>query len=784
MGSNFTSGLDVTGGNINLGARTDATPHTFASGCSCLINSAAGTFGSDTSVDAAFSSVVYNGKVYVGTKETDNAAVYRYDGGTTWTRVSDSTPGKIITGDTDNVDAIVMTVYNGKIYAGTQTANNTGAIYSYDGSSWSLVQTTRGTFGTSNVEINVDGVSSLTVWNGRVYAFTQETDNAAVYRYDGNSATWVDITSIGGKLVTADAGDIDEGVLIVYNGHLWAGTRTGAATATISRYDGFTWQAAETPNGDFGGGSGYYSVDSMAVYDGQLFAGVAGSSNNAKIVMWKGGITQPASNEVQFVNTTQTLGKIDATDATDVDAVTSLVVYQGRLYAGTSTGTTTGAVYEYSGLSDTTNNPWTKVNTTRGTFGAQTTVTAVRTMIEYNNTLYVGTELSNAGGMYTYTKYKNNSYGLQFTSDAAATNIATISFQGTQQVIGNGNNTGSFLFTHGIATTAGAYDLAEDYPTRDDSIVAGDIVSIDPDEQTFVRKGSSELKDLIVGVYSTDPALRLSQKDATINGARAVPVALAGRVPVKVSTENGPIHAGDPITISTTHPGVGVKAVTSGRIVGMSMGNYSGDGIGQVVVFVNPSFYTPSIGDVLQGSQLVVNGESVLNGDVRVFGALNVTGSISTDTLVVRGNATVQELFVTGSATIDGALKVSGNVEVAQLTVNGKIITQGSTPTAVLGATTGEGATASINGNDTAGTIEYVTGTDSLPLHPLTAGEQVEVDFVNDYSQAPRVAITPKDAGSASIRYYVTATTTGFTVHFVDQPTALQNYSFDYIVIQ
>lgn len=138
---------------------------------------------------------------------------------------------------------------------------------------------------------------------------------------------------------------------------------------------------------------------------------------------------------------------------------------------------------------------------------------------------------------------------------------------------------------------------------------------------------------------------------------------------------------------------------------------------------------------------------------------------------------------VTGETTLVD-LVVTGNTTVQSITINGKIITQGSAPTAVLGATTGDGASANIDGNDTAGTIEYTTGMNNLPTYPLSAGEQVTVDFTSDYAEAPKVAITPKNAGSAGIKYYVTTTTTGFILHFVDQPAELQNYSFDYIVIQ
>ena len=142
-------------------------------------------------------------------------------------------------------------------------------------------------------------------------------------------------------------------------------------------------------------------------------------------------------------------------------------------------------------------------------------------------------------------------------------------------------------------------------------------------------------------------------------------------------------------------------------------------------------------------------------------------------------------LTVAGDAELNN-LSVTGDTTVANLTVNGKIITAGATPTVVLGANTvvGQNGTVSIEGNDTAGTITYTSGTKNMPTYDLSSGAQATVTFSSAYGAVPRIALTAKNQGSASVKYYVDTTTNGFVVHFLDAPTASTTFTFDYLIIQ
>ncbi len=145
-------------------------------------------------------------------------------------------------------------------------------------------------------------------------------------------------------------------------------------------------------------------------------------------------------------------------------------------------------------------------------------------------------------------------------------------------------------------------DLAENYPTQDSSIEAGDLVRIKSNsfigkigefllgtdyssEKYLVEKTNKEYDPQMMGVVSTNPAIVLGDKNQ--DNLRAI--GLSGRVPVKVTTQNGPITVGDYLT-SSNIPGVAMKAIKSGRVIGLAMENYSGNEIGKVMTFINLTY--------------------------------------------------------------------------------------------------------------------------------------------------------------------------------------------------
>ncbi len=123
-------------------------------------------------------------------------------------------------------------------------------------------------------------------------------------------------------------------------------------------------------------------------------------------------------------------------------------------------------------------------------------------------------------------------------------------------------------------------DIAEIYSTTDSTLGAGDVVSIDSNLTAGVKKTQKAYDPDTVGIISTTPSIITGNNEDP--GSRSVLVALAGRVPVKVSTENGVIKSGDYLTSSSV-PGVAMKATKFGPMVGQALVGFDGDGYKEII---------------------------------------------------------------------------------------------------------------------------------------------------------------------------------------------------------
>lgn len=593
--------LHVTG-NILVGARADST-----GAWTKLSDSTAGTItsGGTSQIGTTTAMAVYNGSLYIGTAKPNEAEIYRYNG-STWTRISSTTPGAIGLTPTTGINAIsAMTVWNGQLYVGT--AEPGGAeVYRYDGnSSWTRISSaTAGTIGGNSTTTAIDAISAMTVHGGKLYVGTTKANGAEVYRYNGpmpNAAqTWTKVSNIPANAGTVGAtANVDAITLLVsYQGYMYAGTSEAGSSGALYRYDGqgttgtgFTLVGTAGTFSGTGAGSlpaitSVGSIRTAAVYDGKLYLGIDDGAGTARVVKWDGNLT--AGGNYETVSSSTAAGviseKVGAT--TGIDRIGAMTIYNDDLYVGTLDTTGIAEVYK---LDD--GSTWTKISsTTAGTLvtsGASptTAVQGVTSMAIYNDDLWLGTEKTQATEIYSYNVAEGESYDLMFeaSSDDAdgiqnsLKNRAFIQFQAEESAYNNTNNvnTGKFVFSHGINTVTGAYDLAEDYPTDDDALAPGDLVSLDTNKKGYVRKAQGKNDKDVIGIYSVNPALRLSQKEAVIDGARAIPVALAGRVPVTVTLENGPIRIGDYLT-SSAEPGKAAKANKPGRVIGRALGSYSG----------------------------------------------------------------------------------------------------------------------------------------------------------------------------------------------------------------
>ncbi len=161
-----------------------------------------------------------------------------------------------------------------------------------------------------------------------------------------------------------------------------------------------------------------------------------------------------------------------------------------------------------------------------------------------------------------------------------------------------GNGASGVIVVISYNSTGG--DLAEWYEATED-VVPGDLVSISSSslEYESYQLGLSKTSILekakpgspVVGVVSTIP-FDVMGGDLLGASRNAKPIALAGRVPVNVSNENGPVKAGDMLTISSV-AGVAMRATKSGVTIGRALQDAEcvAGLLCKVMVLVNTSYF-------------------------------------------------------------------------------------------------------------------------------------------------------------------------------------------------
>ncbi|MDQ5957274.1 MAG: hypothetical protein QG614_249 [Patescibacteria group bacterium] len=173
---------------------------------------------------------------------------------------------------------------------------------------------------------------------------------------------------------------------------------------------------------------------------------------------------------------------------------------------------------------------------------------------------------------------------------------------------------GGRIRAHGFDVDAAA-DLAENFPADEQDISPGHIVQFSDilhswsptgksDDASFEMNGvvKAVVAKSAIGVIATNPGIVLG------SNTEGVPVAFSGRVPVKVSAENGPVQKGDRITLSYREAGVGAKLMNAGQSVGIALSSDTGSGVVLMLV-KNEYVYDPTL--VLEGNESSVTNTSL-----------------------------------------------------------------------------------------------------------------------------------------------------------------------------
>jgi hypothetical protein len=115
----------------------------------------------------------------------------------------------------------------------------------------------------------------------------------------------------------------------------------------------------------------------------------------------------------------------------------------------------------------------------------------------------------------------------------------------------------------------GVSSIAQGFQTKDSGVVAGAIVSLKGSTPNTVELATPSNVQNLIGIAGSKSLIELS------NGTGSVQVVTSGTTSTLVTDINGDIKTGDRITASPI-AGVGMKATTSGVVVGTAQANLSG----------------------------------------------------------------------------------------------------------------------------------------------------------------------------------------------------------------
>lgn len=103
----------------------------------------------------------------------------------------------------------------------------------------------------------------------------------------------------------------------------------------------------------------------------------------------------------------------------------------------------------------------------------------------------------------------------------------------------------------------------------------GDVLVIDPHAPGKFLESADPYSTSVAGIYSTKPGL-IGRREGAPKNPDAVPMAMVGIVPTKVSAENGAIHPGDLLVTSSTL-GYAMKGTDRSKMLGAVIGKALGD---------------------------------------------------------------------------------------------------------------------------------------------------------------------------------------------------------------
>ncbi len=535
----FDSG---TTGNVNVGTNANAKTVTLGNttGATAL-NINTGTGGSTyTTTNGTFNLNTGSGAINVGTDAVAKTLTIGNTTGITNTNINSGTGGiSMLTGTSGTVS-----IKSGTIGSVTLDSGTTGTVNIGTGNDSKTINIGTGTqgnainIGTDNTTLDTitlgSSLDSLTIsstgFNLTTGGALTGISSIDTISYSATAMTFAgagNIVSTGANSITLEAGGTGVSSIIQI------GTASGKSTPDILVLDA----GSSDPAGTNGGM--YYSTatNKFRCYENGSWRNCLGSAPQQVI------INMPS---ITVASTATLLGTFSITPTT-----------------------ASGDIYVYTNLF--TNS----LNSANQTINAQirSGSTCAGTLIASSTSSLTSGSAADGPGVFVSTLISN--------PGSSAQSYAICALSST--------NNGAMVGGLGVAMVidTGA-DLAEMYTSNDGALQPGDVVSIDSSLKTGVQKSQSSYDNNVIGIISTNPGTLIGKIEK--EGVSAFPVALSGRVPVKVSTENGAIKVGDYLTTSSI-AGVAMKATSAGTVIGQAISPFSDKGTGVIVAFIKNTYY-------------------------------------------------------------------------------------------------------------------------------------------------------------------------------------------------
>lgn len=240
-----------------------------------------------------------------------------------------------------------------------------------------------------------------------------------------------------------------------------------------------------------------------------------------------------------------------------------------------------------------------------------------------------------------------------------------VSSSGYQLQVDSGSSDGDGIAVNGhiiassYITGTTTVDLAESYPVLADCKLdnscpeAADVVCATNVSSTYyVEKCASKASQKVLGVITTNPGFVLGGKSDELlldqQNFISRAVALAGRVPVKISMTTGTVEVGDEITASDI-PGFASKAIEPGRVIGTALTPFDpaiSGATGTLEIFVNPHWSIGSIEEKDVPTELPDFSSTSTPNILDKF-TLTIENSLQKLGLIIKnGVAKLKEIFV------------------------------------------------------------------------------------------------------------------------------------------